>query len=69
MLLSSSAVFSKLFFSKHSFRNTIRVSNSLDSDQDRYYVGPDLGQNCKEYQQTTKLPSMQRVNSAFRVTK
>ena len=25
---------------------TIRVSNSLDPDQDRRYVGPDLGPNC-----------------------
>ena len=24
----------------------IRVSNSLDPDQDRHYVGPDLGPNC-----------------------
>ena len=27
-----------------SFRNTTRVSNSLDPDQDRRSVGPDLGQ-------------------------
>ena len=26
--------------------NTIRVSNSLDPDQVRLYVGPDLGPNC-----------------------
>ena len=26
--------------------NTIRVSNSLDPDQARHYVGPDLGPNC-----------------------
>ena len=25
--------------------NTIRVSNSLDPDQARHYVGPDLGPN------------------------
>ena len=31
---------------QHSFRNTIRVSNSLDPDQDRHSVGPDLGPNC-----------------------
>ena len=32
---------------KYSFRNTtIRVSNSLDPDKDRRYVGPDLGPNC-----------------------
>ena len=38
--------FSKLTFSKNSFTNTIRVSNGLDSDQDRHSVGPDLGPNC-----------------------
>ena len=35
-----------LTFFKNSFRNTIRVSNSLDQDQDRSSVGPDLGPNC-----------------------
>ena len=44
MLLLLSADFSKLAFSKNSFRNTIRVSNGLDPDQD--IVGPDLGPNC-----------------------
>ena len=39
--------FSKLTFSKN-FRNTIRVSNSLDPDQDRH-VGPDLGPNCLQW--------------------
>ena len=33
-------------FSKNSFRNTIRVSNSLDPDQARRFVRPDLGPNC-----------------------
>ena len=28
------------------FFNTIRVSNSLDPDQTRQNVGPDLGPNC-----------------------
>ena len=27
------------------FRKTIGVSNSLDPDQDRHFVGPDLGPN------------------------
>ena len=27
-------------------RNTIRVSNALDSDQGQYSVGPDLGPKC-----------------------
>ena len=38
--------FSKLSFSKIHFRNTIKMSNSLDADQDRQTVGPDLGPNC-----------------------
>ena len=38
--------FFKLTFSKKSFRNTIRVSNSSDPDQARHFVGPDLGPNC-----------------------
>ena len=39
--------FSKLTFSKNSFRNTIRVSNSLDPNQARSWnVGPDTGPNC-----------------------
>ena len=43
-------------FSKNYFRNIIRVSNSLDLDQTRQNVGPDLGPNCLQrlcYQQTT----------------
>ena len=32
--------------SKHSFRNNIRVSNSLDPDQARRSVGPDVCPNC-----------------------
>ena len=46
LLLSSADVFSKSTFSYNSFRNTIRVSNGLDPDQDRRSVGPDLGPNC-----------------------
>ena len=33
--------FSKITFSKNSFRNTIRESNSFDPDQDWRFVGPD----------------------------
>ena len=33
------------FFKKNSFRNTIRVSNSLDPDQAQHCVGLDLGLN------------------------
>ena len=35
--------FSKSTFSKISFRNTIRVSNSLYPDQARHFVRPNLG--------------------------
>ena len=38
--------FFKLAFSKNSFRNTIRVSKSLEPDQDGRSFGPDLGANC-----------------------
>ena len=32
------------------------MSNSLDPDQARHFVGPDLGSNClQSYQQTTKV--------------
>ena len=34
----------KLF--KKNFRNTIRVSNSMEPDQGRHSVGPDLGPDC-----------------------
>ena len=44
--LSSADFLSKSTFSKTSFRNTIRVSNSLDPDQARQNVGPDLVPNC-----------------------
>ena len=49
---SGSKLFAK-FYSRqqkfrliNSFRNTIRVSNCLDPDQDRHSVGLDLGPNC-----------------------
>ena len=46
VLLLSSADFSKLLFSINFFRNTFRVSNILDSDEDQGSVGPHLGPNC-----------------------
>ena len=42
----SGPLVSKLIFSKNSFRNTIRVPNSLDPDQARHFVRPGLGPNC-----------------------
>ena len=48
MFLFLSADFFKIkFFLKHKpLRTSIRVSNSLDPDQDRYSVGLHLGSNC-----------------------
>ena len=46
IFLLSVDIFSKLNFSKISFRNTIRVSDRLDPDQAQHSVGPDLGPNC-----------------------
>ena len=37
--------FSKLTFSENSIRMTIKVANSLDPDQARHFVGPDLDLN------------------------
>ena len=56
-LLLSSADFShNQLFSKNSFRNTARVYNGLDPDQDQQNVGPDLGKTvCKGYQRMTKV--------------
>ena len=45
MVLLSSADFSKLTFQKI-LSGTMSVSNVLDPDQDRHFVGPDLGPNC-----------------------
>ena len=37
-----------IFFLKNSFRNTIRVSNSLDPGQASHFVTSGLGPNCLE---------------------
>ena len=44
--MSSADFFRNSFFEKKSFRHTIRMSNSLDPDQARRFVGPDLGPKC-----------------------
>ena len=41
-------IFYKISFLKISFRITIRAANSLDQDQARNFVGPDLGPNGLE---------------------
>ena len=54
--------FSKLKFSIKSFRNMIKVSNSLDPDQARRFVGPDLGPNCLQRLSADDI-GRQRVNT------
>ena len=44
--LTSADYLSKSAVSKNSFRKDIKVSDSLDPDQARHYVGPDLSPNC-----------------------
>ena len=44
LLLSVDFFQDQLF--ENPFRNTIRVSNSLDPDQAQHFVRPDLGPNC-----------------------
>ena len=39
-------IFSKFHFFEKFFQVFIRVSNSVDPDQARQNVGPDLGPNC-----------------------
>ena len=46
--------FSNSSFSNNSFRNPLKVSNGLDPDQDRRFVGSDLGPNC-----------LQRLSAAY----
>ena len=46
LLLSSVDFFQSYFFFNYFYRNTIRMSNGLDLDQDRPFVGPVLGPNC-----------------------
>ena len=49
MFLSADFFFKISFLKKNSYRNTYRVSNGLDPDQNRHSVGPDLGPNCLQW--------------------
>ena len=42
MLICLLLIYTKPSFSEKPFRNTIRVSNSLDANQAQHFVGPDL---------------------------
>ena len=59
-LLLSSADFLNSTYSTNYFMNTIRVSNSLDPDQTRHFVGSDLVLNCLQ-RFTADDTSRQRV--------
>ena len=52
---------SKSSLSKVSFRNTIRVSNSLDPDQARHTVGPDLDPNCLQRLSVDDMQMMDKI--------
>ena len=54
--------FSKSTFFLFIFRITIRVSSSLDPDQARQNVGPDLGPNCFQ-RLSSDDTSGQRINT------
>ena len=63
MLFCRLLIFFKIdIFEKKYFKNTIRVSNSLDPDQARQNVGPDLGPNCLQILSADDT-GRQRVNS------
>ena len=53
MIVCCLQTFFKITFSKHSFMNTIRVSNTLDPNQAPHSVCPDLGPN---WLQRSNLP-------------
>ena len=46
MLFCCLLTFIKINFLKNSLRNTVKVSNGLNPDQDQHFVGPDLGPIC-----------------------
>ena len=58
-------IFTKSTFSKNSFNRTIRVSNGLDPDQARHFVGPDQGPNCSQrLSADDKISSLQAKSKA-----
>ena len=63
LLLSSADFFQNFIFFKKSFRSTIRVSNSLNQDQDQRSVSPDLVPNC--LQRTKVMASKERDKTSF----
>ena len=64
MIICHSADF---FLLKISFRNTISVSNGLDPDQARLFVGSDLDPNCLQ-RLSADGTSRQRVKYFYHMT-
>ena len=64
MFLSSADFFFKINFLREKFSHTISVSNSLDLDQARCFVGLDLGPNCMQ-RLSADYTSRQRVKVLF----
>ena len=63
LLLSSADVSSKLTVQKF-LPGILSVSNGLDPDQDRRFVGPDLGPKCLQW--LSKVPTnKERVKTKF----
>ena len=48
-------------FARNSFKNTIRVTNSLNPDQAQHFFGPGLGLNCL-LRSSADETSKQKVN-------
>ena len=62
--LSSADFFFKINLSKKSLRNSIRLSNSLDTDQDYSVTGSDLDPNClQRHQQATLVWKDLNINT------
>ena len=65
MLLCRLLIYFKInFFEKFFQEYTIRVPNSLDPDQARHFLGPDLGPNCFQ-RLSADDTSRQRVKITF----
>ena len=58
--------FSRLTFKK-SFRNTFGVTNNLDPDQARHFVGPDLDPNCLQ-RLSSEDSARQRLHRSITLT-
>ena len=57
-------IFQNIFKKLFGEYRTIRILNSLNLDQDRHCVGPDLGPNCLQ-RLSADNTSMQRVDKKY----